>query len=140
MTTIVFKKGVMAGDSQITDGNHNFSQVQKVFKLDGYLLGVAGTFSECQGYKSWIETSMDMKVFPEETEVDGCALLYDTNKELLYLLEKNEKIILGDEFVAIGSGAQFAIGALEQGASAKKAVQVASKYDVYTGGDIKVVR
>lgn len=39
---------------------------------------------------------------------------------------------------AIGSGRKYALGAIEAGASLEEAVRVASKWDVYTGGEIKV--
>jgi ATP-dependent protease HslVU (ClpYQ) peptidase subunit len=42
-------------------------------------------------------------------------------------------------FGAIGSGSPFALTALHLGRSAKKAVEIASQLDVYTGGEIKEV-
>jgi len=40
---------------------------------------------------------------------------------------------------ALGSGAQFAMGALLQGATPEEAVAIAGKLDVYTGGEPRVV-
>lgn len=37
---------------------------------------------------------------------------------------------------AVGSGSDYAIGALEAGASVKKAVEVAVKWDLYSGGEV----
>lgn len=39
---------------------------------------------------------------------------------------------------AIGSGSEYALGAIAMGADAKKAIEVASKYDVYTNDHIQV--
>jgi len=42
-----------------------------------------------------------------------------------------------DDFLAIGSGAAYAIGAMEQGATPAEAVFIASRHDGNTGGPIK---
>jgi ATP-dependent protease HslVU (ClpYQ) peptidase subunit len=39
-----------------------------------------------------------------------------------------------------GSGGQIALGALAAGADEKEAIQIASKYDAYTGNGVKVWR
>ncbi len=40
---------------------------------------------------------------------------------------------------AIGSGREYALGAMASGASASDAVEVASKFDVFTGGPVRSV-
>lgn len=40
---------------------------------------------------------------------------------------------------AIGSGRDFALAAMDMGATAKEAVEMAAKRDVYTGGTIRTV-
>lgn len=44
------------------------------------------------------------------------------------------------EFDGIGSGAHYAMGALASGKSVKKAIQVAAELDLYTGGELKVMK
>jgi ATP-dependent protease HslVU (ClpYQ) peptidase subunit len=44
------------------------------------------------------------------------------------------------EFVAIGSGAAVALGAMAYGATAREAVRIAIEFDVYSGGEIQEVR
>lgn len=43
------------------------------------------------------------------------------------------------EFFAIGSGADYAMGAMAMGASAEEAVRIAARYDLNTGGGLTVV-
>ena len=43
-------------------------------------------------------------------------------------------------FYAIGSGCEFATGAMEMGATAEEAVQVAIKHSTSCGGPINVLR
>ena len=47
--------------------------------------------------------------------------------------------VIGTEFAAIGSGADYAIAALHMGASAKEAVRIAAKCNIHTGGRIFTV-
>lgn len=44
-----------------------------------------------------------------------------------------------DRPFAIGSGRDFALAAMDMGASAKEAVEAAAKRDVYTGGTIRTL-
>jgi hypothetical protein len=44
-----------------------------------------------------------------------------------------------DKKYAIGSGRDFAIGAMEMGASAEEAVLVASKYEVSCGNSVDIL-
>ena len=43
-------------------------------------------------------------------------------------------------FYAIGSGRDFALAAMRMGADAKKAVKIASEFDIHTGGRIRTMR
>lgn len=54
---------------------------------------------------------------------------------------KVDKEMIDDEYryTVKGSGSAFAIGALEQGSNPEEAIKIASKHDIYTDYDIKVV-
>lgn len=43
-------------------------------------------------------------------------------------------------FYAVGSGSEYALGALEAGATAKQAVKIASKYDTFTNKDVRQMK
>ena len=45
-----------------------------------------------------------------------------------------------DKFVAVGSGSEVAIGAMDRGASAVQAVRTAIKYNSGCGGDVQVLK
>jgi hypothetical protein len=47
---------------------------------------------------------------------------------------------INGEFFAMGSGSELAYGALEMGASARKAVSIASKRDTNTGSKVSWVK
>jgi len=56
------------------------------------------------------------------------------------LYEQGGTIIFKPPFFAMGSGKEFALGAMGQGASAEQAVDVAMRFDPGTGGEIMVLR
>lgn len=52
------------------------------------------------------------------------------------ILRYSNMILSFDTVYAIGSGRQFAYGAMDHGSSAKEAVEIAAQRDPYTGGKI----
>lgn len=58
----------------------------------------------------------------------------------IYRISSDFAVVDLGEYGAIGSGGEFATTALHLGKSAAKAVEVASRLDLYTGGDISEIR
>jgi hypothetical protein len=54
----------------------------------------------------------------------------------LYWTDMNPEWMHKDTIIALGSGREFALGAMDAGASAIEAVRISSKRDIYTGGRI----
>lgn len=92
---------------------------------------------------AWFEAGHDPKNVPQFNSSDathGWALLvikkdgsmWSVGDEAPYPLEARAPFTLG-------SGADYAMGALHAGVSAKRAVEIAAKLDLHTGGDIQVV-
>lgn len=134
MTTVAFRNGVMASDRE---SNLHGAEVDKVFCGEGGILyGIAGVLSKCRKVVDWLISQNT--AFPsdppdvgsdEDWNVlvaypDGSLFLYDWH---LYPLQMKAP------FLAIGSGSGYAMGAMAAGASAKKAVEIASQFDSYTG-------
>lgn len=66
-----------------------------------------------------------------EKAKDFSALLFIDNE--LYLLTSNYiPIPITDNYIAIGSGAPYALAAMSLGCSAKDSIKVASKFDINT--------
>lgn len=149
-------------DSQVSRGHyarrHNLS---KVFKIDGGVtIGAAGAVSDAnlvhfmklvkRGVNESSYEYMVKKFVPTlrktldesgRLEVhDGVAgsdsgLLVQVGGDL-FSVSHDFGVCAEDGYMALGSGAHFAIGAMEAGASVKKALKVAKKLDVYTGGEL----
>lgn len=44
------------------------------------------------------------------------------------------------DFIGVGSGSDYALGALAAGKSVKKALEIAAELDIYTGGDLHIYK
>lgn len=131
MTTIATDGKSMAGDSQTSNGAV-FGYAPKVFKApDGRIFGACGDTAQCMKFRRWMLEGGDAPEFKENFEAlilypDGSVFWFDEDRELVPAMIP----------CAIGSGGEFAIGAMEAGASPKQAVEVSIKRDTRTGGEV----
>lgn len=146
MTVIAYstKHRVMAADSRMTTGDENMhlTSVRKIFRLrSGALLGMSG-----EADMRDIAALLD-KVTPRrlpsraqlvELQCDVLALLVLPKGHIIrvnceFIEGENrwlgEVIPITDTIAAVGSGAKYAYGAMEYGASPTDAVRAACKRD-----------
>lgn len=137
VTTIAYRSGVLAADRQANQGNLK-TKGTKLFRIGNVAVGFAGNFANGRAFCRWLLT--DQK--------EDCPIGDDTHA-LVMNLETGDcelweapgiGLPIEDEFAAIGTGYHFAYGAMEMGADAKKAVQVAAKWDVNTGHGVQVIK
>ncbi|ANH98953.1 proteasome subunit beta [Pseudomonas koreensis] len=138
MTTIAYKDGVIAYDSQITSGNTIiYDDYQKCHQVKGVRFFMSG--------KTCDYTALQDAYFGGVVtrEVDASAIVADG--EGLWCIGAGiqegfwKSPIMLDSIYAIGSGSDHAITAMDMGASAYEAVQMAAKRDTGTGGTIRAV-
>jgi len=138
MTTIAYdkKRGEIAVDSRCTsDGVLCSNNVTKFVHLNG---GGMGFFTG-----KWSEVLM-----LKEQVIDGGKPDPEQLEEATYIEVRNGKVTEFDGPVgerinrssAWGSGSEYAVGAMEAGATAAQAVKIAAKYDLATGGKIHVFK
>ena len=133
MTCIVYRAGYMAADSRAYAGDkHPIGSKTKIRRLDdGTLIGCSTTTpGGGEAVLDWWE-----KGRPEDPTLPNhfTFLAVRKNGEALYMTGPD--FVSGPltaEFFAIGSGEQYAQGALEMGATAVEAVRVACKCDNFT--------
>lgn len=148
MTTIIAirqgKKVLIASDSQATGGGTPFT-VNKIYQVNGYTFAAAGSLSSAQrtarnlkGKKGKKGKKPSVEQFVKAMDKDGRAEYIVAFKKHLYSVGGDGSIVeMGDgEPVGIGSGSGPALGALLMGATPTQAVEIASVFDVYSGGDI----
>lgn len=91
---------------------------------------------------SWVEgLESQFGRIPDQKEdwPDGVALVILQGRifEIGYdfTVEESDR-----DFAGIGSGSRYALGAMAVGKSVKKAIEVAAELDLYTGGELKVMK
>jgi ATP-dependent protease HslVU (ClpYQ) peptidase subunit len=140
MTTIATDGETMAADGLSTVvGTIVRTKCRKILRLpDGSLFGGAGDSGQIATLYEWLCKPVDERGdYPQIKEVaalvlrrDGTALVFDN-------LSNGH----GDDVefpMAIGSGEQYALTAMDAGATPEEAIRIASKRDPHTGGEIQV--
>lgn len=128
----------MAGDGRgcIAD-RISAASIVKIRRLgDGSLLGTCGSQADLALAAEWLSRS-DGKKPKLQSDFDGLRLMPDGS--LIHFVDDLEPCVIDAPF-AIGSGADFAIGAMDEGADAETAVKRAMSRDPFTGGKITVLR
>lgn len=136
MTTIAYKDGIIAYDSRMTCGSTVFSDngEKKAEDGSGLVIVFSGpSFLIDEMISIWNGAETNCSDFNAIAFSEGCFYLVCPGENGTIT---KTRIPEGDHF-AIGSGSDHAITAMDMGASAKEAVKIAAKRDVYTGGKIK---
>lgn len=137
MTTIAFKDGVMVGDGRTTVSNTIVEDTAvKVHKSGHYLIGFAGS-AACETRYNRAPNLLEMQ---KNLDEESYYLVFDKSKQELCELSHQGVFKITSEYYAIGSGMDFALAAMDTGASAREAVEIACQRDVYSGGLITEVK
>lgn len=144
MTTIAYRDGIMASDSRCADEQDmHLTNCQKMYTLkNGSTLGTAGDDDARPLMKLLGRKQLPSRKKLAQTEVDfkGILVLPDLSVYIVEVGRKEEEPGLGewygmlseitDTICAVGTGSQFAYGAMEAGKTAAEAVEIACKRDI----------
>lgn len=145
MTTIAIKDGIVAYDSRVTQEyrvlDDNFDKRRE---RDGVQFFIAGNMTDdeavMEGYFGG--KVVDTDVVNEEMKPNADFIITD-GMDVYYggLCEDGfwKMELTNSTPYAIGSGAAYALGAMDTGATAKQAIKAACR-DVFTGGTIRTYR
>ena len=114
-------------------------QTQKLRRLrSGAIVGCAGESTEAVAFADWLDAGAEMAAWPKLKSCDALVLHPDGS---LFLYEEANEGRCEQVFppMAIGSGMDFALGALDAGAAPNVAVEVAIKRCMSCGGQITVM-
>ena len=137
MTIIVWRNGIIAADSQTTNGVLA-GKTKKLFKLKNAAIGFAGLLTDGLKLIEFLKSDEDK---PPELSEDFESLMMDLRTgKCAYYDRTLIAIKIMDKFETIGTGSELAIGAMEHGATAIEAVRVAIKRDINSGGRVAVIR
>lgn len=160
MTTIAYRDRTLAADTRGTWGSTPFS-TSKIVDLGEVLVAGAGEIWRVHGVVDGVRACLDMPTRPPTGVFDfvmrtfrdpdynpaannPSALLVDRSTGRVCVLMGPRFEFVGHSadapaFLAIGSGGDYAMGAMGAGASAADAVRIASTLDVYTSADVEIV-
>lgn len=157
MTTIAWDGRFLAADGQIMSGScivsceSNKIRTRSVCDRWSFdcinvdTLCVAGnTGLENYLVKLLLSGTFDIETYLPET-MDFCALMLTSFDKKPIMISKNEGTRELNSIgqcatpTAIGSGSNFAMGAMAAGANAIEAVSIACKYDCYSGGQVTYI-
>lgn len=138
MTTISFDGKTMACDTRVA-GDHIYNIDTKIYENEFVVIGVAGNAEA-----GILLVKDDSILVPKHYDFDFEALVFVKDTEKVYKVAfykswdcaLSSVIPIADGFAAVGSGAPYALAAMECGYSAHGGVAVASKFDTNTGGKI----
>lgn len=131
MTVIVWDGKVLASDMQSTNAGLK-RKATKIRKIGGRLYGVSGDWDRAQMLFRWIESGKRPEDWPEfqKGNDDWVGLLEIREDGSAWKFERvPEPYRCEEDYFAMGSGRDYAYGALAMGADAETAVRIASSFD-----------
>ena len=142
MTVIAVRDGVMASDSR---GQYNgiIRPLQKIFRRDDYIIGGAGIYDDTNILIDWFvqgQAGMPDYRLIKDDDADALLLVLCRGGKMLRVSRSGYTGDITSEFYAIGSGAVAATAAMEMGADAIKAAEIACRIDPDCGGPIQSMR
>lgn len=167
MTTIVgvqHRKGfTLAADSQTTEGERAYisRDIKKITEIGDYVIAGAGVSRFCDiityGWEPPAYDGTDLYKFMvskfvpamrrahEETgyvlkDDEGAVFIVGLKNKLFYVCEDYSVLRTNTNTYSIGTGGNWATGALLAGATIEEAMKIAIKLDINSGAPIQIVR
>lgn len=128
MTTIAANQKGMCGDTFVYNTATGY-YTQKIVRVGDSLVGCAGPSELCQKFITWRIRGSKDPVWGLNTPFE--ALILDKTGMYVYTTCTTPDRVK-TPFFAIGSGRQYALGALACGASLRDAVTAACRFDPYS--------
>lgn len=142
MTVVCWDGATLASDRQLTVDGELKGLTRKIARSrNGTICGASGDAALCNKAIEWVLGGMKQDRRPSAgngEDVDLIVVLPNGNA-LLALDNALTMEPLPRKQWAIGSGAQLALGAMAMGATAERAVQVASSLSVNCGGGVDIL-
>lgn len=154
VTTIAFKEGTLASDSLVSwvseAGGGTKYEAVKLYRVcgqlpgrpfDEMLIGIAGSVPTGQSFLEWVQRGGDPpdSLVKDRAEMDALVVFKSTGEAVV--TDGGGAVMLqGAPFYAIGSGRNAALAAMHAGCTANHAVEIACRIDLYSGGELQLMR
>jgi len=132
---------MLAADRRSVSGTLQRSMT-KIFRHGDMLIGGAGTWTTLEAMRAWVMGGCVFGEFPKlpkDSDTVPSLWVINRNGTILKFEDSPWPLRYDDPVFADGSGREFAYGAMAMGADARRAVEIACKYDIYCGGGIDVL-
>lgn len=141
MTTIAANHNEMAADTRVTwedpaNSRLNSTTIVKIEYINDYIVGTSGDCAAGVRFIEWLKHG------GRKPKLCRDFRALKLSSEGLFVIDGDDTtwVRIDPQFYAIGSGAHYAIGAMEMGATPEQAVAISEKHDHYTGGPITVLK
>ena len=135
MTVIAWDGSVLATDKQATSSGLR-QTATKLRRINGCMCAVTGDWDRAQAVFEWFARGAKPEDYPEFQKNNddwvGMLVVHPDNKVVKYERVPYPYPIEDTPF-AIGSGREYALGAMAAGCNAVQAVHIASRYDAGCG-------
>ena len=140
MTIICYKDGVLAADSNVTEGDMAYGLMRKIIRSPkGILAGAAGDASVISSFLRWVALGMKAHGKPKiDGELDG--MIIRQNGAIFFFESNLVPFKVSSPFHAAGSGQQMGIGAMAADKSAVEAVAIVCQRIITCGGPLQALR
>lgn len=142
MTTVAFDGRFIAADT-MADHSGLKMPVCKIYRTENIVLAGAGMHHQIAAYFRKVKDldlatilSLGYPDYDAEKNYPGMILIGRGNPTLAYYLGADTWMKMGRKYHSVGSGRDFALAAMALGKTAHEAVELASTFDVYTGGSV----
>lgn len=132
MTTIAWDGKTLASDRLQSWGGRPISK-SKIFRIKHKLYKAVGVCGNAVGSYAMLEKLLGKRKELPTLDVDDYNLLLIDKENKAWWLNGNEVPLEVPSPWALGTGGEYALGAMGFGATAEEAVHVAMKYDINTG-------
>ena len=111
------------------------------------LLAGCGNWDKVKAFVAWYEAKAiagevianaeEPNRILEPPNLEGASFITVTDKgEMWYMVDNGQWAEICDDYLAMGSGGDFATGAIAAGASPAQAMKIAHKFDAMTGPNV----
>jgi len=140
MTTIAWDGETLAADSLVTEQGNRVGHVSKVGAIGSVLWGVCGGIDQLEKFRTWFCSGMIGDAPPMKSSGDREAQAIVIHDGRVLSLSVDGWDSIRSDCYAMGSGKEAALGAMALGHTAEEAVRAACAIDIYTGGDVTVLK
>jgi 20S proteasome alpha/beta subunit len=130
----------LAADTLATWGSNRDGYCTKIAQRGDYLAATSGSLSSCQAFLDWFRRGMkgEPPTMPDGEATTHGAII--TPEDQILLLTPRGWERTANDTLCMGSGSEFAQGAMAAGATPDDAVRIAMIYDTKSGGQISILR